>query len=451
MPLTYDVLYAIMEIQSQNPDVPTLSSMSQTCHVLRNAGVKHLLDRPIILRNDRDTYSFSLFMKADGARRFPLLRRSLAIVTGTLPPHVAAALVKLVCDISHLERLVLHRADELFASDAGLSRAFAGLTCLRHIVFSAADETSNMDCTSFFKRMQSPLITASLHLPSSTRRWFNGRQTVALADPAGLLRNSAKSLEELSGTNFETRRHSTVYPAVKRLRIQFSLLPDISPYLGSFPNVRVLDVTSSVAFDCSTLQSLCLMNEDVQARLGCWPELEELGGDLSDLYAVSLRARVTLLRVSVLRGREYMRYLADVLSRAHPSRLQLEVDFAALRAEGDDALATIFGRSEAATYVRELDLRIVLEGMTATRTSDLDMCFARVVDVIESLPLTVFKVQIGPEAVRRSAPRAEPEDLLWDAAHHVDRVRQVCPSLRQLVVGCTLGSDSDPVLKMSFE
>ncbi len=72
-------------------------------------------------------------------------------------------------------------------------------------------------------------------------------------------------------------------------------------------------------------------------------------------------------------------------------------------------------------------------------------------DVIESLPLTVFKVQIGPEAVRRSTPCAEPEDLLWDAAHHVDRVRQVCPSLRQLVVGCTLGSDSDPVLKMSFE
>ena len=127
MRVPYDVLLAILDIQSSRADVQTISSMSQTCQVLRSAGVRHLLAHPIDLRDSRGVTSFNSFMQAERGRRFSLLRRRLAITTGSLPPDAAEALVELVCKISHLERLVLLDAEHLLASDPRLPRAFAAL------------------------------------------------------------------------------------------------------------------------------------------------------------------------------------------------------------------------------------------------------------------------------------------------------------------------------------
>ena len=375
MRVPYDVLLAILDIQSWRADVQTISSMSQTCQVLRSAGVRHLLAHPIDLRDSRGVTSFNSFMHAERGRRFSLLRRRLAITTGSLPPDAAEALVELVCKISHLERLVLLDAEHLLASDPRLPRAFAALTCLKHIEFSAAQESDNSDCVYMFKRMRSQLASATLHLPSSTRRWLNGRLNCELADPVGLLRNSASTLTELRGTSFEARRHNVIYPHVKRLQVQFGLLPDISPYIIAYPNITSLDVTSSSTFDVTTLPSFCWMNEDAQQRVGCWSTLEELGGDLADLYVISLRCRAESLRVSARGRRGVLHYLTEVLSRAQPARLRLEIDSSALLASEDSSLAAVFQRTEASKCIRELDLRIVQT--QGDGRADVDVLFVR--------------------------------------------------------------------------
>ncbi|KAI1787589.1 hypothetical protein LXA43DRAFT_1098125 [Ganoderma leucocontextum] len=71
------------------------------------------------------------------------------------------------------------------------------------------EEWPNSDCVYMFKRMQSRLLDASLHLSSPIRRYMNGHLNCELIDPICLLRNSADTLLELRGCNFEVRRHAS--------------------------------------------------------------------------------------------------------------------------------------------------------------------------------------------------------------------------------------------------
>ena len=240
MRLTYDILFLILETQSLKNNTHDLSSMSQTCQTLRCEAVKHLLARDIQLRDAVDTLSFALFMLADESRRFPLLRRSLSIRTGKLSGRAALALFELASRLCSLERLELLHADQVLASDTRLPHAFASLTCLKHLDFRATHDSNNSDCVYFFKRMRSRLVTASLHLPSPIRRFVNGRLNCELVDPIRLLRNSADTLTELRGCNFEARRsYSHVYSHVKRLSIHLGFIPLIAPYMVDRKSTRL--------------------------------------------------------------------------------------------------------------------------------------------------------------------------------------------------------------------
>ncbi|PIL26096.1 hypothetical protein GSI_11850 [Ganoderma sinense ZZ0214-1] len=466
MKLVYDVLFLVLEQQSIEERFQDVASLSRTCHTLRSEGVKYMLDRNVTLRDEKSTLSFGLFILSDGTRRLPLLRRSLSIQTGRLIGQAAFALVELISRLSHLERLALWNADQVLASDPRLPRAFASLTCLKHLDFHATQDSDNADCVYMFKRMQSRLLTASLSLPSPIRRYMNGHLNCELIDPIRLLRNSTDTLVELHGCNFEARRHGVVYPHVKRLNIHLGLIPLIAPYMVSFPNVSALEVTCGASFEPSTVPSFSFMNEDGQENITAWSALEELAGNLTDIFVLSLRCTATTLRVHASGRHRNLRYLTEVLSRVRPTHLELEVESPSLRIGGENSLSTVFREAEAAEYVRTLAVRVVLQGDDCK--ADLDDVFARVIETVEPLPLTSFKVQILHESLDlelgdsdiirdldptplpspvQGAPRDGGPCLLetkfrdWDAARHVDRVRKACPSLKQLTVegsGCSM-------------
>ena len=376
MKLIYDVLFLVLEQQSIEERLHDVASLSRSCHTLRSEGVKYMLDRDITLRDARDTLSFALFMLTDETRRLPLLHRSLSIQTGRLTGQAAFALVELVSRLSHLERLALWNADQVLASDPRLPHAFATLTCLKHLNFHATQDSDNADCVYMFKRMQSRLLTASLHLPSPIRRYMNGHLNCELIDPIRLLRNSADTLVELNGCNFEARRHGVVYPSVRRLNIHLGLIPLIAPYMVSFPNVTSLEVTCGASFEPSTVPSFSFMNEDGQENITAWTALEELAGNLTDIFVLSLRCTATTLRVYASGRHRNLRYLTEVLSRVRPTHLELEVESPSLCLGGENSLSGVFQDAAAGEYVRTLAVRVVLQGEDCG--ADLDDVFVRV-------------------------------------------------------------------------
>ena len=371
MKIPYDVLIGVIEMQDFNGDMLDISSMSQTCRTLRSVAARHLLSQQVTLRNPRDVVSFSLFMGSNDGRWAPFLRRCLAIECGPLSEDAASSLVKLIVGISHLERLGLRNADEVLASDSRLPRAFAAMTCLKHLDFSMSKDPANPEpCVYMLTRMQSRLITASFHPPVVVRRWHEGQVSEGLADPISLLRSSAPTLTELSGTWMQARKHRTIYPHVKRLRILLHLIPDITPYVVAYPNLSSLDVRCGAVMDEDILPGMSWLNQEGQQRTGCWPRLESLEGRTLDLYVIALRCHVESLTVhaSLRHQAGDLSFLADVLARARPVDLNLEVDFSSIVSDSSDCLEAILLRSGTVSYIRSLQLRIVVD----LATTDLD-------------------------------------------------------------------------------
>ena len=385
MQIPYDVLIGIIEIQEYHGDMLGVSSMSQTCRTLRSVAARHLLSQQVTLRTPRDVVSFSLFMASNDGRWALYLRRCLLIECGPLSEDQASSLIKLIIGISHLERLALRNADEVLASDSRLPRAFAAMTCLKHLDISMSKDPANPEpCVYMLTRMQSRLITASLHPPVVVRRWHDGQVSEGLADPISLLRGSAASLTELSGTWMQARKHRTIYPNVKRLRILLHLIPDITPYVVAYPNLSSLDVRCGAAMDEDILPGMSWLNQEGQQRTGCWPRLESLEGRTLDLYVIALRCHVESLTVHASRRHQAgdLSLLAEVLARARPVDLKLEVDFSSIVSDTNDSLEAILLRSGTASYIRSLELRVVVD----LATTDVDQLFVCIRDSIRSLP-----------------------------------------------------------------
>ena len=363
MKIPYDILFEVFKIQEAHGDLLGISLMGRTCRELRNEAAKHLLSHPITLRNARDVVSFSLFMQADEGNRFHLLRHSLAIETGPLSENAAITLVLLVDRISHLERLILRDADKILDSDTRLPRAFAAMTCLKHLdFFMSQDPESRESCVYMLTRMRSRLVTASLH-SSVTIHHGEGQISNGLLDPIGLFRRSASTLTEVRGTWLWARKHRTIYPNVKILRILLHLGPDITPYIVAYPNLTSLDVRCGPAMDEDTLRDIVWRNQEGQQSTGCWRKLKRLEGRSQDLYAIALQCRVETLIVHASRRYQAgeLLLLTDVLSRARPAYLRLEVDSSAVVSDTDGSLEDVLSRSGASSFIRSLTLRIMTD------------------------------------------------------------------------------------------
>ncbi|KAI0696376.1 hypothetical protein C8T65DRAFT_663739 [Cerioporus squamosus] len=460
-----DVFLVIMELQSDSGDASSVSSFSRTCRDLRDVSARFLLRAGVTLRDNEDVVSFQLFMSTRADRQFSHFQR-LSVKTGSLSVDATQALLHLLPQATDLNRLEIHKAEAVLGSDPRLPGAFAALTCLKHLVFSATEDPDDPGCVEMLMGLKSQLVTAHLDLPSAMRstRQF-GHRRCQLVNPIRLLEHSTGTLTELSGTNFEawTLRSDAVYPHVKRLRFKFGMFLEISRYIRSFPNLSSLDFACGMTFGPGTIEILAGTNEKGQNEVGCWTSLDNLAATLTDLQVVPLRCQVTTLFVyaSERHGTTRLSLLAGIVARHRPKNLQLELDSQSFRMR---TLASALRHSEAASYVKTLDVYAVMRGKDRNVRMDPDEFFGLVIDTIEELSLTSFKIHLDHEqklfadwhATDSSAQGPPGDDTQecdletkfgsWDPADYIARARESCPTLRELVVAISCPCASSKLL-----
>lgn len=385
-----DVFLVIMEIQSNVGDTSSLSSLSRTCRDLQEVSARFLLRAGITLRENKDVMSFQLFISALADRRISHFHH-LSIETGSLHPDAVQALLDILPKTTHLDRLALHDAEAVLGSDPRLPGAFAALTGLKHLEFFATEDPDDSGCVEMLTNLQSQLVTAHLDLPSAMRstRQF-GHRRCQLVNPIRLLEHSTSTLTELSGSSFEawTLRSDAIYPLVKRLEFKFGMFPEISRYIVSFPNLSSLDFTCGTTFGPGTIATMAQVNEKGQNEVGCWGTLDELTATLEDLQVVPLRCKVTTLFVyaSERHGTARVSLLANIVARYRPKNLRLEVDSQSFRMR---TLASALRRSDAASYVKTLDVHAVMRGKDRNVRMDPDEFFVRTLLFTTLLHLTL--------------------------------------------------------------
>ncbi|TFK92905.1 hypothetical protein K466DRAFT_181705 [Polyporus arcularius HHB13444] len=457
-----DVFLVIMELQSDFGDTCGLSSLSRTCRDLRDIATRFLLRPGVTLRENKDVVSFQVFMSIRTDRRFSYFQ-GLSVKTGPLSPDATEALLHLLTQVTDLSRLAIHDAEGVLGSDPRLPGAFAALTCLKHLEFSATEDPDDEGCVEMLMGLKSQLVTAHLDLPSAMRstRQF-GHRRCQLVNPIRLLEHSTGTLTELSGTNFEawTLRSDAIYPHVKRLQFKFGMFLEISRYILSFPNLSSLEFACGMSFGPGTIEVMAGTNEKSQNEVGCWESLDELAATLTDLQAIPVRCRATTLFVyaSERHGTTRISLLADIVARYRPANLRLEVDSQSFRMR---TLASALRRSEAASFVKTLEVHAVMRGKDRSVHMDPDEFFGLVLNTVAELPLTSFKIHLDHEqrdpATGRAATPSGECDLetkfgSWDPAEYIARTRESCPALRELAVerSCSCAS-SRMLLAKQFE
>ena len=457
MALPCDVLFSVLEVQSFAGRVDDVSSMSKTCRTIRHEAVKYLLGHAVRLRDADDIVSFSHFMHGEPDRRYPLLRGTLRIEAGSLSAVAATALYQLILPVSHLTRLVLIHADEIFSSAINMAYAFAALTCIKHLEFHASHNDDYTGCIYLLRNMQSRLITVSLNLPRPLARFVYGYHHCDLNSPMKMLHNSADTLTEFSGTNLEARgsgARPSIFPNVTRLDVELWLMPLIAPYIVAFPNATSVRISCVTQFDELTLPVFRRMNEERQEGGRPWPTLDDLTGTLAHLYMMSLRSRVKALTILSDRDLYPISYLRDVLSQSAPRHLHLELSSSVL-----NELPYVFRACPVACDIETLDLRVlhgdemalpmpVLDELLVHTYSFVHVCHLSddmlpqtlAIDAIEPLSLTSFEIRfapapaLAPTQATQHVADVHQHILACDVTRHLDHVRRACPSLRRLAV-----------------
>ena len=369
--LDLDTLFLVMEHLSHGNDRSALLSMMRTCHLLRHGGVKYLLDREVVLWDNRKVLSFACFMLTRPKERFPLLRRSLCIECpmDRFSEVAGDALVRVFQRISHLRHLALLNAGAILASNLLLADTIASLTCLESLemVVAVGDLLGPLSHTTFsqhvLKFMHAKLDSVYIRL----NRYSNPPSEGSHIDEIMLLlSHSASTLKSLECDYFSPNVYPIVYPRMRELTLRLQD-PFIIPYVAAFPHLSRLVVRGPTAAivdvalssDLFELREVNLHGlENMEER---WTQLEYVSGRLEYLYVLALDTRVKTLFIdaSYLWNDWTIALLPDVLADTRPTHLEMRVSSQVFKV-GRSFLGR-FQHHSAAQMVQVLDLDIEVE------------------------------------------------------------------------------------------
>ncbi|KAI0752097.1 hypothetical protein C8Q74DRAFT_354234 [Fomes fomentarius] len=391
MKLPYDIIFAVMKVQAVEGNTNDLSAMMKTCGVLRLEGAKYLLNRcGVTLRDDQDVRSFSKFMFADAESRFSAFKYSFTICGAPLSLEGASALASIVPRTSRLERLVLRNADLLFASAPIISAAFRSLRCLKHLDYTTTgDRDQHQCCNDFLEDLQSPLHSATLHLPPQ------GEDAAPCSQHRFLL-HSQHTLTELHATNIDSlliySPGTHVFPAVRRLVLHCSEAPLMFLFSQTFPNITSLDFTCSCPYEHEYLRNFAELEAGPDGVVP-WSALESITGTMEDLYYVGLCQRVANVHVRriIVEDLEKLFYLEDVLKFTTPSRLRLDVDLEVFSSGKYHALQEMLEVLEGAGQLDAMHVVIDVRGVDPE--TDLEELCEWVLRMVKPLRLASLECQ----------------------------------------------------------
>lgn len=275
--LNLDILYHIMAI---GDDQPTVLSTMKTCRTLYQVGMPCYLRLPILLRSLAKLNQFSHFMTIDrGDRSLFAFVKHLEIFPFHERLDASSELLSfayVLGNLKSLEHLEIHDAESFISAHPDISPSILKLTGLKHLVcLAAAVNTANM-----LLEMRPRLIHAQIAFSQRIIQFEGG--------PAFPIRNMRPTLRSLS---LSSVHRMLLDPGLQFTKVEVLFLhritSDIEVLLSTFPNLKYLDLSSTVPwYDYHRDDNI---NAQDTVR---WPWLERLAGHVGDIFGLGLRCKV---------------------------------------------------------------------------------------------------------------------------------------------------------------
>lgn len=283
MLLNWDVLFLLMEFLDRR----TLLSYMSTCSTIHRAAVPHLLADTIRFKRYFNVKSFCLFALADFPHRLRFLHEVEFPARFWLRKRdTIALLAKVLKHAPQLEKITIVRAERFFGIDSVLGDAVAESKSIKEFLLDGV----GYEALSVLRRMKSPLESVDLFIDAGAVENY--------PDPNKALARFASGLTHLR-VRWVQMGMSVQYPQVRTLSIEDDNFVPVDLLIYVFPNLRSLCISSNTGehleMEQAELKQMHHRNRRKQQKVGAWPQLDYLEGDVTLLYCLAPTCRVRRL------------------------------------------------------------------------------------------------------------------------------------------------------------
>lgn len=407
--LNADILATIISVADWD-EIPV---MMQACRLFYHEGPKRLLDGCVTLDCDEEFLVFFQFMRAEGGTRSRYLT-DLAIIPIDHGDAICEETAQLLAQFLHtssfprLTTLRIEDTEDLFTRYPFLLPAFKTLPRLEELTLVSCDRLACelVDAVGGRLRDVTLAYTEEYEEPMAT--------PVEDIHPLVTLQSSRTTLEKLEVRFMDATLPESLFPPpfpnVAELVIAWCAYPSLALYIHAFPNLRCLGLKFTISEDDFInpgvqANGLRQANRTHQLQHSSWKSLDDVFGNVTDVYISGLACHVKRLNITLQHTRSSnFEMLGDIVNDTRPLNLSVWVG-----CEG--AFNSVLGvpyvlRKEGVKKLEvfQLEVRLVPE------ESDIDLSEALVCiqlhSDIEHVRLTPHSMMIGghPRVLQTAAP-----------------------------------------------
>ncbi|EIW52440.1 uncharacterized protein TRAVEDRAFT_75396 [Trametes versicolor FP-101664 SS1] len=334
MSLNIDIYLMLMDHLDSLSDI---SALMRSCKTLCALGAKRLLLPGVTIRSDAALVSFSRFMLRDLAARSPHLHRLFLCIelqlidddgSGSVyacDPEIieqemlkgGRLLYRVLRRATSLQHLTVHFCEELLEREESLVDALVALESVRYLHISSY----GLRAHEVVAEIHSPLVHINVDCASSAD------QAVEIGHA---LARHRETLEKITAWDVNLlvelveEDDDIVFPRVHSLCLRSSLTLDLSYLVGTFPNVRSLEVVNVYLEDGSPSENASQLRDRNLATTDTWCGLDYLCGDEWSIYILGLQCPVKRLDVTL----DGMGWLGPPVANVRPTHFLLHCGFA---------------------------------------------------------------------------------------------------------------------------
>ncbi len=335
----------------------------RTCRFLHNHGHRVLLSHDLHFLQEKDILRVLEYLQLQNDRRSRHVR-SMHLNTGAaeLSESTALALAAALPLMHNLQELLITDSEYLLSSHPDLFRATGALTTLRSIHLTDMGELA----VDMLQSLRSQLVHIVIDFDTETLE-DSGEYLIGF--PA-LPDHSRTTLQEIAIHRWHelpdtpaSDEQAFVFPETRRLILGQPLRPPLVQwYTRTFPTLSHLSLGAAESeLEMSDVEDIRQQNISDQAESGCaWKTLDELNGDLIDVYTLGFTCTVEHMHLGEIYPNE-LQMLGPVLLQARPRELSIDKWPAAgrLHDSADDVFVAFRGQGGA--RLEELVMEVELK------------------------------------------------------------------------------------------
>lgn len=320
--INYDTLLEVMWMCPRDD----CARFMQTCRFLRNSGYCVLLSHPLHFHEEKEVLRLLEYLQLQNDWRSRHVR-SMHFDMGAveLSESTALALAAALPRMHGLQELSISDSEYFLSSNQDLFHATGALTSLRSLHLTDMGEFA----VEMLRSLQSELVNILLDFDVDTSFEDSEEELVCLPD---LLAHSQATLQEvaihrwyhLPDTRASDEPTTVKFPATRRLLLGQPLHPPLAvSYMRSFPTLSRLTLGTGES-EMPDVEGVRKLNITDQGEPSCtWKALDELDGNLIDIYALALPCTVEQVHLGEV-TLDTLHMVGPVLSNARPRRLYMD-------------------------------------------------------------------------------------------------------------------------------